>query len=137
MLTLTLVEPPAPSGRLPAWLKRDLPRGNENFYTHNLIRELDRMVRVGTKPNGRSAGRGTATPVSATSARGRGLAPCCAANRRYKRRAERVAEAATAAGLRHVVITSRRATTARRRRDHFARCVVAVVRTQAGSGADA
>ena len=26
--------------RLPAWLKRDLPRGNENFYTHSLLREL-------------------------------------------------------------------------------------------------
>ena len=27
--------------RLPAWLKRPLPEGNENFFTHNLLRELD------------------------------------------------------------------------------------------------
>src|SRR5262245_52928321 len=26
--------------RLPSWLKRPLPRGNENFFTHNLLREL-------------------------------------------------------------------------------------------------
>jgi len=29
-----------PARRLPAWLKRPLPRGNENFFTHNLLREL-------------------------------------------------------------------------------------------------
>jgi lipoyl synthase len=28
------------SRRLPEWLKRDLPRGNENFFTHDLLREL-------------------------------------------------------------------------------------------------
>ena len=36
-----LAEPPpaAPSRRLPAWLKRQLPSGNENFFTHELLRE--------------------------------------------------------------------------------------------------
>src|SRR6478672_5077782 len=30
-----------PSGhRLPAWLKRTLPRGNENFFTDTLLRDL-------------------------------------------------------------------------------------------------
>src|SRR5438128_5151290 len=29
-----------PARRLPDWLKRDLPRGNQNFFTHNLLREL-------------------------------------------------------------------------------------------------
>src|SRR5213076_1315461 len=38
MLTLPLVVPPA--RRLPDWLKRPLPVGNENFFTHNLLREL-------------------------------------------------------------------------------------------------
>ena len=32
------IEPPR--HRLPAWLKRVLPRGNENFFTHNLLRDL-------------------------------------------------------------------------------------------------
>src|SRR5947209_15471477 len=34
--------PPAdpPRGRLPAWLKRPLPVGNENFFTQGLLREL-------------------------------------------------------------------------------------------------
>src|SRR5437588_3427048 len=40
MQSLPLVEPPVPSRRLPDWLKRPLPRGNENFYTHDLLREL-------------------------------------------------------------------------------------------------
>src|SRR5262249_51181739 len=34
--------PPAPPARprLPAWLKRQLPRGNGNFFTEGLLREL-------------------------------------------------------------------------------------------------
>src|SRR6266436_5920135 len=30
----------APARRLPDWLKKPLPRGNENFFTHDLLREL-------------------------------------------------------------------------------------------------
>src|ERR1700686_3514426 len=47
MLSLPLLESkasapsPAAGRRLPSWLKRGLPRGNENSYTHNLLRELD------------------------------------------------------------------------------------------------
>ena len=42
MLSLPLLEKPSPekekpARRLPSWLKRALPRGNENFYTHNRI----------------------------------------------------------------------------------------------------
>ena len=33
-------EPPAPRRRLPDWLKRDMPAGNENAFTHSLLREL-------------------------------------------------------------------------------------------------
>src|SRR5262249_22718671 len=42
MLPLTIVDPLAssPARRLPSWLKRDLPRGNGNFFTHDLLREL-------------------------------------------------------------------------------------------------
>src|ERR1700724_16765 len=47
MLSLPLLEsttptsPLVPQRRLPSWLKRSLPRGNENSFTHNLLRELD------------------------------------------------------------------------------------------------
>jgi lipoic acid synthetase len=41
VLNLTLVDAaPQSPRRLPAWLKRPLPAGNENFFTHNLLREL-------------------------------------------------------------------------------------------------
>ena len=40
MQSLTVVETPKPARRLPPWLKRPLPVGNENFFTHNLLREL-------------------------------------------------------------------------------------------------
>src|SRR6201987_2124051 len=41
MQTLPLIEPPVhPQRRLPSWLKRPLPAGNENFFTHSLLREL-------------------------------------------------------------------------------------------------
>ena len=40
MLPLPTVDPNAPSRRLPSWLKRRLPRGNGNFYTQELLREL-------------------------------------------------------------------------------------------------
>jgi len=32
-------EPRVPTRRLPSWLKRNLPQGNENFFTHRLLRE--------------------------------------------------------------------------------------------------
>ena len=43
MQSLPIIEPnaqPQPGRRLPDWLKRPLPRGNENFFTHDLLREL-------------------------------------------------------------------------------------------------
>src|SRR6516164_6282844 len=33
-------DPAAPARRLPDWLNRPLPVGNENFFTNNLLREL-------------------------------------------------------------------------------------------------
>ena len=40
MQSLPVVETKAPGRRLPAWLKRPLPRGNENYFTDALLREL-------------------------------------------------------------------------------------------------
>src|SRR5437764_3188245 len=40
MQSLPVVETKAPGRRLPAWLKRPLPRGNENFFTDTLLHEL-------------------------------------------------------------------------------------------------
>src|SRR5262245_1493601 len=40
MRSLPVLDGRAPSRRLPSWLKRQLPRGNENFFTHQLLREL-------------------------------------------------------------------------------------------------
>ena len=51
-----LPEAPAPARRLPSWLKRPLPRGNENFFTHNLLRELnlETVPRLYKKVRGRA-----------------------------------------------------------------------------------
>ena len=40
MLSLPTVKPGPLVRRLPSWLKRKLPRGNGNFYTEHLLREL-------------------------------------------------------------------------------------------------
>src|SRR5687768_4588856 len=137
MLALPVVDVAAPApvrGRLPGWLKRPLPRGNENFFTHNLLRELNLetvcenarcpnrpecyarrtatfmiMGNVCTQPCGFcSVPRGSPDPLA-------GDEP------------ERVAEAAHRLGLRHVVITSvTRDDLADGGADHFYRCVLAV-----------
>src|SRR5258708_20632692 len=39
-LPVVALDAPAPSRRLPSWLKRPLPSGNENFFTNNLLKEL-------------------------------------------------------------------------------------------------
>src|SRR2546421_9296543 len=38
--SLPIFESGQRTARLPAWLKRNLPRGNENFFTQELLREL-------------------------------------------------------------------------------------------------
>src|SRR5262245_7041220 len=134
MLTLPVVEAPKPSRRLPPWLKRDLPRGNENFFTHDLLRELRLetvcenarcpnrpecysrrtatfmiMGNVCTRPCGFcSVPRGTPDPLEADEP-------------------ERVTEAAFRLGLKHVVITSvTRDDLPDGGADHFRRCILAV-----------
>lgn len=140
MQSLPLVEstaPPAqssPARRLPDWLKRPLPHGNENFYTHNLLRELrlETVCENARCPNRPECyARRTATFMILGNICTR---PCgfCSVPRGTPDvleadEPERVAEAAHRLGLRHVVITSvTRDDLPDGGADHFARCVIAV-----------
>jgi lipoic acid synthetase len=125
----------APSARrLPSWLKRPLPHGNENFFTHNLLRELRletvcENARCPNRPECYS--RRTATFMILGNVCTR---PCgfCSVPRGTPEileddEPERVAEAAFRLGLKHVVITSvTRDDLPDGGADHFARCIEAV-----------
>src|SRR5712691_8914369 len=143
MHALPLVEPKLPGRRLPSWLKRDLPRSNENFYTHSLLRELRletvcENARCPNRPECYS--RRTATFMILGNVCTR---PCgfCSVPRGTPEpleddEPERVAEAAFRLGLRHVVITSvTRDDLADGGADHFARCIVAV-RSRTGAAVE-
>lgn len=134
MLSLPTVEPSAPSRRLPAWLKRKLPRGNGNFYTQELLRELKletvcENARCPNRPECYS--RRTATFMILGNVCTR---PCgfCSVSKGLPEALEddepsRVAEAAARLGLRHVVITSvTRDDLPDGGADHFRRCILAV-----------
>src|SRR5215216_4517748 len=138
MLELPLLdEPPVPrGGRLPWWLKRELPRGNGNFFTRTLLRDLNletvcENARCPNRPECYS--RRTATFMILGNVCTR---PCgfCSVPRGAPLdleddEPERVAEAAARLGLRHVVITSvTRDDLPDGGADHFHRCVVAVRR---------
>jgi lipoic acid synthetase len=137
MRSLTLVsESPAPSRRLPDWLKRPLPRGNENFFTHHLLEELGlETVCVNARcPNQAECwSRRTATFMVLGNVCTR---PCgfCSVPRGQPLHVEddepeRVAEAAFRLGLKHVVITSvTRDDLPDGGADHFRRCILAVRR---------
>src|SRR6202047_3010433 len=102
-----------PSRRLPAWLKRRLPRGNENFFTQGLLRELRletvcENARCPNRPECYARRTATFMILGNTCTR-----PCgvCSAPRGERGmwegdEPERLAEAAARLGLRHVVITS-------------------------------
>jgi lipoic acid synthetase len=134
MRTLPVVQPPAPSRRLPPWLKRSLPRGNENFFTQDLLRalRLETVCENARCPNRPECyARRTATFMILGNVCTR---PCgfCSVSKGEPEPLEadepaRVAEAALRLGLRHVVITSvTRDDLPDGGADHFARCVVAV-----------
>jgi lipoic acid synthetase len=138
MLTLPLIQPPTatPQRRLPSWLKRPLPAGNENFFTHSLLRELKletvcENARCPNRPECYS--RRTATFMIMGNICTR---PCgfCSVPRGDPQalaadEPERVAEAAQRLGLKHVVITSvTRDDLPDGGADHFYRCVTAVRR---------
>ena len=120
--------------RLPAWLKRPLPRGNENFFTHNLLRELNLQTvcenaRCPNRPE--CYARRTATFMIMGNICTR---PCgfCSVPRGTpdhlaEDEPERVAEASWRLGLKHVVITSvTRDDLPDGGAEHFYRCVQAV-----------
>jgi lipoic acid synthetase len=102
-----------PARRLPAWLKRPLPRGNSNSFTKHLLAELrlETVCENARCPNRAECyARKTATFMILGNVCTR---PCgfCAVPRGKPLRLEesepdRVAEAAARLGLRHVVITS-------------------------------
>ncbi len=134
MLPLTTVDPKPPARRLPSWLRRKLPRGNGNFYTESLLRELRletvcENARCPNRPECYS--RRTATFMILGNICTR---PCgfCSVPRGRPESLEddepaRVAEAAARLGLRHVVITSvTRDDLPDGGADHFRRCVLAV-----------
>src|SRR5271156_5541025 len=135
MNTLPLVDaaPQAPR-RLPAWLKRPLPAGNENFYTHSLLRELrlETVCENARCPNRPECyARRTATFMVLGNVCTRPTGSCSAPRGTPEALEsddpERVAEAAHRLGLRHVVITSvTRDDLPDGGADHFARCVLAV-----------
>src|SRR5437868_3151591 len=134
MQSLPVVETKVPARRLPAWLKRPLPRGNENSFTDALLRELRletvcENARCPNRPECYS--RRTATFMILGNICTR---PCgfCSVPRGEPEvlqddEPQRVAEAAQRLGLRHVVITSvTRDDLPDGGADHFYRCILAV-----------
>jgi lipoic acid synthetase len=134
-LALPIVEPPgSPARRLPDWLKRPLPSGNENFFTHTLLRELRletvcENARCPNRPECYAHRTATFMILGNVCTR-----PCgfCSVPRGVPDapepdEPERVAEASRRLGLRHVVITAvTRDDLPDGGADHFYRCVVAV-----------
>jgi lipoic acid synthetase len=138
MRSLPVLEHPAEAQasprRLPTWLKRRLPAGNGNSFTHDLLRELrlETVCENARCPNRAECyARRTATFMILGNVCTR---PCgfCAVPRGTPEgleddEPERVAEAASRLGLRHVVITSvTRDDLPDGGADHFYRCVLAV-----------
>ncbi len=137
MLSLPLTDAPAVrERRLPSWLKRPMPRGNENFFTHHLLRKLRletvcENARCPNRPECYS--RRTATFMILGNLCTR---PCgfCSVPRGTPEapeddEPERLAEAAYRLGLKHVVITSvTRDDLPDGGAEHFYRCILAVRR---------
>jgi lipoic acid synthetase len=134
MLELPVVAPPAPGRRLPSWLKRNLPRGNGNSFTHELLRELrlETVCENARCPNRPECyARRTATFMILGNVCTRPCGFCSVAKGTPEAleddEPQRVAEAALRLGLKHVVITSvTRDDLPDGGADHFARCVLAV-----------
>jgi lipoic acid synthetase len=137
MVALSVVQGPVsePSPRrLPAWLKRPLPMGNENFFTHNLLRELNletvcENARCPNRPE--CYARRTATFMIMGNVCTRPCGFCSVPRGTPKELSddepERVAEASYRLGLKHVVITSvTRDDLPDGGAEHFYRCVLAV-----------
>jgi lipoyl synthase len=123
-----------PSRRLPPWLKREVPKGNENRFTSGILDELrlETVCENAKCPNRMECyAQKTATFMILGNVCTR---PCgfCAVQRGKPEELEldeptRVAEAAFRLGLKHVVITSvTRDDLPDGGGDHFYQCVIAV-----------
>ncbi len=134
----------APTGRLPAWLKRPLPRGNGNAFTRDLLDDLRletvcENARCPNRPECWSQRTATFMILGNVCTR-----PCgfCSVPKGEPLHVEddepdRVAEAAARLGLAHVVITSvTRDDLPDGGADHFARCVAAVRRRLPGAAVE-
>jgi lipoic acid synthetase len=129
-----VLSPSRRSSRLPAWLKRQLPKANGNFFTEALLRELglETVCENARCPNRPECyARRTATFMILGNICTR---PCgfCSVPRGLPEAVEddepaRLAEASARLGLRHVVITSvTRDDLPDGGAEHFYRCVLAV-----------
>jgi lipoic acid synthetase len=123
-----------PSRRLPPWLKREVPKGNDNRFTSGILDELrlETVCENAKCPNRMECyAQKTATFMILGNVCTR---PCgfCAVQRGKPEELEldepaRVAEAALRLGLKHVVITSvTRDDLPDGGGDHFYQCVIAV-----------
>jgi lipoic acid synthetase len=126
--------PPERSSRLPAWLKRELPRGNGNFFTQNLIDDLKletvcESAKCPNRPECWSHRAATFMILGNVCTR-----PCgfCSVPKGQPElvagdEPARLAEAAVRLGLKHVVITSvTRDDLPDGGATHFADCIAAV-----------
>jgi lipoic acid synthetase len=126
--------PVATAGRLPSWLKRQLPKGNGNFFTQTLLDDLrlETVCENARCPNRPECwSRRTATFMILGNVCTR---PCsfCSVPKGEPLHIEddepaRLAEAAARLGLKHVVITSvTRDDLPDGGASHFARCVLEI-----------
>lgn len=125
---------PAPAGRLPRWLKRNVPKGNANHFTSRLLEELrlETVCDNAKCPNRMECySQKTATFMILGNICTR---PCgfCAVKRGHGEaleadEPERLAEASARLGLKHVVITSvTRDDLPDGGAEHYYQCVLAV-----------
>ena len=132
---------PVPQPRLPRWLKREVPQGNANHFTANLLDELrlETVCEAAKCPNRMECwSQKTATFMVLGNVCTR---PCgfCAVHRGRPNlpeadEPERLAEAALRLGLKHVVITSvTRDDLPDGGAEHFYQCVLAVRRKTAAT----
>lgn len=146
MLELPILDdaPTPRGGRLPAWLKRELPRGNGNFFTQTLLEDLKletvcENARCPNRPECWS--RRTATFMILGNVCTRPCAFCSVPKGEPLHvehdEPERVAEAAVRLGLKHVVITSvTRDDLPDGGAGHFAECIHAVRRRMPGTAVE-
>ncbi|MCR9115922.1 MAG: lipoyl synthase [bacterium] len=128
-------EPAEPPRRLPPWLKRELPKGNANHFTSNLLDELklETVCENARCPNRMECyAAKTATFMILGNVCTRPCGFCAVARGKPPALPEadepqRVAEAAHRMGLKHVVITSvTRDDLPDGGAEHYYQCVIAV-----------